>query len=391
MRAHSLAAQVFWVSAALVVYTYLLYPLLLAWWARRRSQSPQQRPADPAFQGTFSIVMCAHNEAARLAERLAELQRRVGASCRTGEIIVVSDGSTDDTAAIAHEAGAGVRVLELSTNVGKARALTLGCAEARGDVLVMADVRQRWAAETLETLLDNFSRPEVGAVSGELMLESSPGTLSGVGLYWRYEKWIRHNEGIVNSTVGVSGSIAAVRRTLFKPIPQGIVLDDLYWPMQVVLGGSRVIHDAGAMAFDRLPPRPQDELRRKIRTLSGNFQLLAALPATLVPIRNPVWIQFISHKVLRLLVPWLLIALFITSAAMTGTLFRLAFWGQALLYSIAVTNLAGVPGFQSRLAATFSSFVLLNVAAWIGFWVWISGGTGRSWRKTEYQRPGQLK
>src|SRR5207248_2251639 len=134
-----------------------------------------------------------------------------------------------------------------------------------------------------------FADPEVGAVSGDLTLTSA-GVLGGVGLYWRFEKWLRKKESRLWAQVGVSGSISAVRRKLFRPIPRGTILDDVYWPMQVVLQGYRVVHDSEACAFDRLPPRPGDEFRRKVRTLAGNIQLLTLLPALLLPWRNPVWV-----------------------------------------------------------------------------------------------------
>ncbi len=376
----------FWVSAGLVAYTYAVYPTILALWAQHRSRRRLSVGAEALFSGTFTVVMCAHNESGRVRARLDELLELIRASNRKGELILVSDGSTDGTTAIARAAGGGtVRVVDIPQQVGKAVALTSGCLEARGDILIFADVRQRWAPDAIDRLLDNFSNPGIGAVSGELVLDSASGTLAGVGLYWRYEKWIRHNEGVVHSTVGVTGAICAVRRVLFKPIPKGIVLDDVYWPMQVVLCGNRVVYDPTAIAFDTLPGRPQDELRRKIRTLSGNFQLVAAVPALLSPLRNPVWLQFFSHKLLRLAVPWLLIALLATSATLSSPYYRAMFWAQIVLYGIGIFGLAGVFGPRSRVAAAVSSFVLLNVAAWTAFWVWITGGTSRSWRKTSYQ------
>ena len=122
----------------------------------------------------------------------------------------------------------------------------------------------------------------------------------------RYERWLRHNEGQIGSVVGVTGAISAVRRELFRPIPHGTILDDVYWPLQVAMIGYRVVRDPRARAYDSLPERAGDEFRRKVRTLAGNLQLLARLPGALLPWRNPIWLQFISHKVLRLLVPWAL-------------------------------------------------------------------------------------
>src|SRR5207237_4710179 len=173
-----------------------------------------------------------------------------------------------------------------------------------------------------ERLLENFADPSVGAVSGDLHLETSPGVLAGVGLYWRFEKWLRCRESLVDSQVGVTGAIAAVRRELFRPVPAGTLLDDVYWPMQVAMQGYRVVHDARARAFDRLPDSPRDEFRRKVRTLAGNFQLAALLPASLSPWRNPVWVQWVSRKLLRLVAPWALLGLLASCIAGDGPLRR---------------------------------------------------------------------
>src|SRR5207248_11746164 len=191
-----------------------------------------------------------------------------------------------------------------------------GCAAAAGDVLVFADVRQTWAPDALARLLENFADPSVGAATGNLVIERAPGVLDGVGLYWCFEKWLRERESRFASMVGATGAISALRRELFRPIPGGTVLDDAYWPLQVALQGFRVVLDPRAIAHDRLPERTRDEFRRKVRTLSGNFQLVGRLPAALLPWRNPVWLQLVSHKLLRLLVPWLLVPLLVLSAVL---------------------------------------------------------------------------
>jgi len=273
-----------------------------------------------------------------------------------------------------------VRVLELPVNEGKAAALTRGCAAARYALIVFADARQTWAPDALSRLLENFADPQVGAVSGDLAL-SSNGVLGGVGLYWRFEKWLRKKESQLWAQVGVSGSISAVRRELFRPIPKGTILDDVYWPMQVVLQGYRVIHDGKACAFDRLPQRPGDEFRRKVRTLSGNFQLLTLLPGLLLPWSNPIWLPLVSHKLLRLLVPWVLLALLSLSALLPGWPYQAAFWAQAGGYLLAILGLGGLPG---RLAAAAASFLVLNGAAFVAFWVWLAGRCGNSWKKVAY-------
>jgi cellulose synthase/poly-beta-1,6-N-acetylglucosamine synthase-like glycosyltransferase len=355
----------FWLCAACVLYTYAGYPLLLAL-AARLWRRPVRR--GPELPRSVSIVLAAYNEAAHIDRKLHELTGMLKASGLEGEVLVVSDGSTDGTADLARgHAGWGVRVIELPANQGKAAALTQGCAAAKHEVIVLTDARQSWAPDALVRLLENFT---------------GDGVLGGVSLYWRIEKWLRKKESQVWSQAGVSGSISAVRRALFRPVPPGTILDDVYWPLQVVFQGYRVVHDDRARAFDRLPRRSCDEFRRKVRTLSGNLQLLTLQPRLLLPWRNPLWPVLVSHKLLRLLVPWALVALLPLSALLRGPFYEAAFAAQLAGYTFALLGLATpTPG---RLSSTAASFLVLNGAALAAFWVWLGGRSGRSWRKVPY-------
>jgi cellulose synthase/poly-beta-1,6-N-acetylglucosamine synthase-like glycosyltransferase len=372
----------FWFLVAGAAYTYVGYPLLLGLLAWLRPRPVRRGPDGPR---TCSVVLCVHNEEAHIVRRLTELTGLLAASDVAGEVIVVSDGSTDATAALARaHADSTVRVLELPDNVGKAAALSAGCALATGQILVFADARQHWAPDALARLLENFADPEVGAAAGALELESAPGSLAGVSLYWHFEKWLRHQKSRVWSMVGATGAISAVRRELFQPIPPGTVLDDVYWPLRVALQGRRVL-DPRARAYDRLPERVRDEFRRKVRTLSGNFQLLARLPQALLPWRCPIWFAVLSHKALRLAAPWALLAILALSIALPGSLYRGLFWAQVCGYAIGMAGVLCPELARWRPLAVAASFVVLNAAAWLAFWVWLSGRASCSWAKAEYQ------
>jgi cellulose synthase/poly-beta-1,6-N-acetylglucosamine synthase-like glycosyltransferase len=213
-----------------------------------------------------------------------------------------------------------------------------------------------------------------------------------VGLYWSFEKWLRRQESRTGCQVGVTGAISAVRRELFRPIPPGTLLDDVYWPLQVALQGKRVIHDQRALAYDRLPECTHDEFRRKVRTLAGNFQLLTRLPQALVPLLSPVWFQFLSHKLLRLPVPWALLALLAASAMLPGWFYFSALLVQLAFYTLAILGLLSNGHLVGRIGTAAASFLVLNGAAWVAFWVWISGRAGQSWTKARYNNvpsPGE--
>jgi cellulose synthase/poly-beta-1,6-N-acetylglucosamine synthase-like glycosyltransferase len=376
---------IFWVSVAVLGYTSIGYPLLLAvagrLWCRRRPLAP--------VRTSVSIVVAVHNEAKHLDRRLDELTMLLRSADLPGEVIVVSDGSTDASVEVAQQyADRGVRVIALEHNGGKAVALSHAIAEAQGEIVVFADARQRWADDALLRLLENFADPQVGAVSGDLVLESAPGVMAGVGIYWRYEKWLRRAESRVGSQVGVTGAICAVRRDLLPPsIPAGTLLDDIYWPLCVAMRGYSVVHDERALAYDRLPDQPRDEFRRKVRTLAGNFQLVTLLPESLLPWRNPVWLALVSRKLLRLAMPWALLGMLSAGVGLETWPYTALLAAQVAGYLLAILGLVPAIGQRSRLLATGASFLVLCTAAWLAFWVWITGQAGKSWHRVDYDEP----
>jgi cellulose synthase/poly-beta-1,6-N-acetylglucosamine synthase-like glycosyltransferase len=364
----TLLLAVFWISAAVIFYSYAAYPALLAllaWW--RAAPPVAKAPITPPV----SLVIVAHNEQAALE---AKLRNCLALDYPEGklEIVVVSDGSTDRTAEIARSfASAGVRLIELPGPGGKPRALNAAIPTCRGEVLVLCDARQALAQDALRALVDNFADPSVGAVSGELHIApAASGTAAGegVGAYWRYEKLIRRLQSRIGSTVGVTGALYAVRRELIRPLDPRLILDDVALPMDVVAAGRRVVFEPGARAYDQSTETPQQEYRRKVRTLAGNYQLVALRPWLLSPRRNPLLFHFVSHKLSRLLVPWCLVALLASSATLyvvDGAPYqRMALLGQACFYVMALLgwSLDGLKVRTSLLSVPYA-FLLLNLAA----------------------------
>jgi poly-beta-1,6-N-acetyl-D-glucosamine synthase len=356
----------FWLSAALIAYVYAGYPLLLAAWAQiARTRAPRAAlGADPC--PGLSIVIAARNEAARLPARIRNLLALDYPAGRR-QIIVVSDGSTDGTQEALALFAPEVEVVSAPA-LGKAAALNVGVARACFDILVFADARQSFAEDALRALTAPFVDPEVGGVTGELILGCEPAGRRGsrdrreqagslpsvaerrsagerrghfrstvadaVGLYWRYEKSIRQLESSVGSTVGATGAIYALRRELWKPLPDGTLLDDVLAPMRAVLAGKRIVFEPAARAFDVTPADSSTEFGRKIRTLAGNFQILWLEPRMLAPFVNPVWLQYVSHKIGRLVVPYGFLGLITASIALAGThpFYTAALGAQCAMY-----------------------------------------------------------
>jgi biofilm PGA synthesis N-glycosyltransferase PgaC len=373
---------VFWISALLVGYSYLGYPVWL-WLRSRWSPRPVRRgsiknrdraSAVPAV----SALMVVRNEESVIARKLDNLLSLDYPQSRL-DVVVVSDGSSDHTRAILtdYARDTRVRVLTKPTSQGKAAGLNDAIKLATGDVLLFTDARQQIEPGALSLLIENFADPEVGAASGELMLgEPTTGeTGKGMGLYWRVEKKIRELESDSGSVVGATGAIYCARHELLagSSLPEGTILDDVLLPMQIVRQGFRVVFDSRARAWDSPDLGESREFSRKVRTLSGNYQLLQLAP-WLLSSQNGIRFEFISHKLSRLAVPIALLALLITSTFLRQPFYRAALLAQILLYALSLSALVGIKiGPLSRIADPARTFVVLNSAAMVAFVNFIMG------------------
>ena len=356
----------FWLAAAVVLYSWLVYPALIALLASVRPAPAVRRDE---IEPPVTVLLVVRDEEAHLEDKLRNLVA-LDYPREKLEVLVVSDGSTDRTESITTGfAGAGVRLLALAPPRGKASCLNEAVPRARGAILVMTDARQALAEDAVRRLVACLGDPSVGAASGELHILASPGRgPESVGLYWKYEKLIRRAESRFDSTVGVTGALYAVRKELFVPLDPRAILDDVLVPMEVVFAGHRVVFEPEARAWDRLAESPAHEYRRKVRTLAGNFQLLVLRPALLDPLRNRLFFQLVSHKLTRLAVPWCLVLLLLASAALAlaspHAFYRAALGLQVLFYLLAAAGWIGRrEGRPSRLTSVPYTLVLLNLAA----------------------------
>ena len=352
---------VFWLSLLLIFYAYVGYALWLALLAKFQSRPVQSG----VFLPRVSVIMAAHNEEANLQAKLENL-RTLNFPPEKLQIIVVSDGSTDRTLEILEREGKNGSFLPiiLPEPRGKAIALNTAVRHATGEVLVFFDVRQQVDRDAVTELCSCLNDIEVGAVSGELLLEDALGRPAGdaLGLYWRIEKLVRRLESQTGSVVGVTGAIYAMRRELYRDLPAGTILDDVLVPMNVARAGKRVIFQPSARARDRIFTATGKEFTRKARTLTGNYQLIALAPWLLSP-SNPILFRLVSHKLLRLAVPFLLVAVLVSSVAAQGTFYRVALILQLLFYGLAVVGWIKPATRKFRSVAVAETFTMLNLAA----------------------------
>jgi len=351
-----------WGSLFLLAHIFVGYPLLVWMQARLHPQQVRKQQVTP----TVSVVIAVHDGNRYIRGKLRNLAA-LDYPSHLVEIIVACDGCTDVTPALVrHCRDPRVRLLKFDVRRGKAACLNDAVAAATGDVLLLTDVRQKLSPMALRELVANLADGRVGAVGGELHLENvRTGFAKGVDAYWRYEKLIRQSESQSGSTIGVSGAIYAMRRDLWEGLPQGTVLDDVLVPMQVAAHGYRVVFEPKALAWDQPSQEPVAESRRKIRTLAGNYQLVQLAPWLLSPWRNPLWFRFVSHKLLRLAAPWLVVLLTLSTAALftRSPLYALMFSG---LVAAALMVAAGklLPPFGRWLPVRLAlAFYYLNLFA----------------------------
>ena len=325
-----------WSSLAFLLYVHLGYPLVLYVWRRLAA-----RPVKKGFwEPTVSILIAVHNERATIEQKLLNCLQ-LDYPLEKLQVVVALDGPTDGTDAIvARYQGETVRAVALSQHQGKSGALNHAVAASSGEILVFADARQLFDRGALRQLVANFCDPEVGSASGELVLldENGREASDGLGIYWRYEKWMRALEAEIHSMMGATGAIYAIRREFYQPLPPDTILDDVVVPMGIVLRGKRAVFDGAARAYDRISASPEIEYGRKVRTLMGNFQILTTMPALLSPVHNPVWLQFMSHKVARLLVPYFLVVLFVANAFALERPYLWLFAAQSCWYLMAAAG-----------------------------------------------------
>ena len=334
--------------------------------------------------------MAVHNGAHLLGAQIEHLLSLPESYVR--EVIVVSDGSSDGTAEMLEETrDSRLRPIILAERVGKASALNSGMGAATSEIVLFIDIRPRVAEGAIERLVSNFADSAVGCVAGELVLDSSglDAAASAVsGVYWRYEQWIRNCEAAFDSPVGVYGGFYAARRALLSPFPPGIVLDDMFQPLSMIRQGYRSVVDRAAMVTDAWPGKVAGEFQRKVRTLAGNFELIRLAPWTL-SFRNRVLFQLVSHKLLRLVVPYCFVAMLLTATWLGRTSgssvgWRLVAGLEWTVLLLALLALRFRLPLVQRYAAAAGALLVLNAAAVVGLWRFLFS-TGPLWRSWTVQ------
>ncbi len=377
--AQIICVAVFTLACAIMFYALFGYPLLLDFLARR-AHNPVRK--DDRLR-TVSFVIAVYNGDKFLERKLKDIFAQ-NYPRELMEVLVVSDGSTDRTDDIARSfAKDGVKFLRVPHG-GKAAALNAGVPLMSGEILVLNDVRQTLDRNCLRNVIACFGDPKVGAVSPQtIIVQGETFEETTTSLYWRYELWIRRRMTRVDSTFGYTGAFAAIRRSLWTPLPPGTLLDDVYEPLVAFFQGYRILLEPSATMYD-FPTVLHSEFRRKVRLQAGLYQMLKIMPE-LLSSRNRMRFHFVSGKYGRIVIPYCMIAVALATIGLPPYWRAAAFWGQVLFYS-----LAAVDGIVSdnvglkKLTSPIRTFVVLMAASLAAVQVYFVQPTSL-WKDVSYR------
>lgn len=383
-----MAQAIFFITAALLLYNYLLFPAGIILLARIRGNEPtDELSAANESLPSVMLLIAAYNE-----ERVIEAKILNSLDLDYPEellrILVVSDGSTDSTPQIVQRfRNKGVLSLYEPERRGKTAALNRAVVSATSEIVVFSDANNLFEKNALRELVKHFVDPRVGGVCGLKQIYHSAERESSQGdsLYWKYESAIKESESRLGSIANADGEIFAIRRSLYQPVDSTVVNDDAEITFALIKQGYRVLYERNAVSHEQASIRIEDDFHVKVRMVSGGFQTIARHWSFLLPPRSWFAFIFVSHKLLRWLAPVFMILIALSSLWMISRPFYLAMVIlQGVFYSLALFGWFTREG-TGRRAVFYIPFYLcaMNLAALRGLWRFLAGTQTTQWRKAE--------
>lgn len=388
-----MAGILFWTCLLAIFYVYAGYPLLVSLLARFRPQTP----VFPEHLPGLTLIIAAYNEEKVMAAKLENCLNLDYPRNRL-QILIAADGSSDRTVEIVHSfARQGIELSFSEQRRGKAAAINRAIKQARHEIVVFSDANNSYDSQALKHLARPFSDPGIGAVTGSKSLLKSESHLAQAdNLYWRYESFLKTQETRIGCTVGVAGEILALRRSLFKPIPERIINDDFFLALKVISKGFRVIYVPEARSFEKASCNEKQEQVRRVRIVAGRYQAML-ISLKILPLSRPLLLwQVFSHKFLRPLVPFFLIGALLANLAVLlfpvlhppAWLFLAPPWAliffvlQIVFYSMAMIGLFFKPrGLLGKIIYLPAFLVNSNYAALVGLLRYLTGNQTALWEK----------
>ncbi len=374
-----MAAWIFWISAAFVVYPFAGYPLALL-----LLRLLFARPIQPGeIEPRVSLLIPAYNEAAVIEAKI-ENALALDYPPEKLEIAIASDGSKDSTVALAraaaerHHASHRVRIFDYPANRGKIVALNDTLPQLTGEIVVLTDAASILAPNAVRRLVSNFAGPRVGAAGGIYRIRGEESSLTGAQekLYWYYESFLKRSEAALDATLGAHGSMYAIRKDLYPFPPPGTINDDWVIPVRIAQRGYRVAYDPSAVAYEEA--HEMSGFGRHVRIMAGNVQQMRELAGFLWPPRPLCAFFFLSHKGLRLIAPFAMLAtLGLNFLLLNAPLYRLLLAAQLAFYALAA--LGGIWKLHPKLLRLPFYFCRVNAAAFFGVYHALTGRRRMSW------------
>jgi poly-beta-1,6-N-acetyl-D-glucosamine synthase len=371
-----LARIIFWIAASVPLYAYIGYPLLLLALGRVIRRKVKKGPIRPFV----SLLIPAYNEAGVIARKIAN-SLALDYPADQLEIVIASDGSSDQTAALAQELSVPgrVRVLAFPENRGKVATLNASVPRLRGEIVVFSDAAALLEPDALRRLVENFADPAVGAASGVYKIVKADEVNIGASedFYWKYEAFLKRQESQLASTLGGHGHLHAIRRSLYPYPPAGTINDDYVIPVSVLRKGYRAVYEPAAVVYEEA--REMTGFGRRVRIMAGNIQQLGAIGGLLFPPRPLELWFFLSHKLSRLLVPFAML-----TALAANVLLLPSAWYMALLAAQVAFYVLAACGFlwslRPKLLMLPFYFSMINAAAFFGLYHALTHRRGLAWK-----------
>ena len=380
----------FWICCGLLAYTYAGYFLLLCLLGPmvRRLRRPHR--IDEAIRPFVSLVISLHNEEKLIAQRIANFEE-LDYPPDQCELLLGDDCSSDKTRAIIRERmtrNPRIRFFPFDTHQGKTAVINTLVPQARGEIIAFTDANTFYAPDSLRQMVRHFADPQIGSVSGRLILKSATGVNTDDG-YWKYETLLKRREDDLGVLLGANGGIYTLRQALFHPLKSDVIqIDDFIWPVSVYQHGCRGVYEPAAIANEEAAPYVEAEFRRKVRIGTGDYRALVDCRRLLLPWKGWIAFAFWSHKVLRWLAPFFLLLVLLSNAC----LFDRPVYRELAVLQLSFYALAGAGAFFSKQGHILAKglrvpyyFVGSNAALLIGCYKCVTGRQKATWTQKAHR------
>ncbi|MBN2016790.1 MAG: glycosyltransferase family 2 protein [Candidatus Cloacimonetes bacterium] len=377
----------FWISAIVLFYVYLGYPLLILFLSQLVPKHyvtySEQDLANHENLPSISFFIPAYNEE-HIIEKKIRNTLELDYPKDKIEIVVASDGSDDRTNEIAELYASQIKLIAYEIREGKTGVINKTIPQLKGEIVVFSDASAMLAANAVKNLISPFKDQNIGSVSGLYILRDSSSTsrAEGEGFYWHYETNLKTNESKFYSILGAHGALYAMRKSLVRTLPHNAINDDYILPMYGVEQNKRAVYEPSAIGIEEVTTSVGGEMKRRIRISVGNFQQLFLLRKLLNPFRGRIAFEFLSHKFLRSFSFLFMLSLLLSNIFIPIKGFKVFLLLQILFYALAMIGILFFKNKKMPKIITLPFYLtIINYAALIGLFKYILHTQKITWER----------